>query len=109
MTKDMSHMILKLIVLRRIEKGEVYSYALIKEFDNKKISGLLKKPGKNVKNDIYNTVKALQKSGYITMKAKVDGNKLKKYYYLTSEGKRAVGESKKLFIKSMKELMEIIR
>ena len=109
MTKDLAHLVLKLIVLRRIEKAEVYSYALIKEFDNPKISQFLKKHDSGVKNDIYNTVKALEKSGYISVKAKVEGGRLKKYYYITVQGKKALGASKALFMKSMKELTYIIR
>ena len=31
MTKDMAHIVLKLVLLRRIQKKDVYSYALIKE------------------------------------------------------------------------------
>jgi DNA-binding PadR family transcriptional regulator len=109
MTKDLAHLVLKLIVLRRIEKAQVYSYALIKEFDNPKISKFLKRKNHGVKNDIYNTVKALEKSGYISVTAKVEKGRLKKYYYITPQGKKALSDSKNLFIKSMKELTYIIR
>ena len=109
MTKDLAHIILKLILLKRIEREGVYSYALIKEFDNPKISHFLKKSGSGVKNDIYNTVKALEKSGYITVKAKIETGRLKKYYYITAEGKKAIQESKILFLRSMKELMGIVK
>ncbi|MGD0729357.1 MAG: helix-turn-helix transcriptional regulator [Candidatus Micrarchaeaceae archaeon] len=108
MTKDLARIVLKLIVLRHIEKKEVYSYALIKDFNNPKISEFLKKHGSTVKNDIYNTVKALEKSGYIKVRAKVSDGRLKKYYYITERGKKAIKESKMLFLKSMKELMHII-
>jgi PadR family transcriptional regulator, regulatory protein PadR len=108
MTKDLAHIILKLILLKRIEQKEVYSYALIKDFDNPKISHFLKKHGTNVKNDIYNTVKALEKSGYITVKSKIESGRLKKYYHITENGKIALRESKLLFFKSMKELNGIL-
>jgi DNA-binding PadR family transcriptional regulator len=109
MTKDMARIILKLILLRRIQKKGVYSYALIKEFDNSKISGFLKKHGSTVKNDIYNTVKALERSDYIKVKAKIEEGRLKKYYYMTEVGEKALAESKKLFLKSMSELVNIVR
>jgi DNA-binding PadR family transcriptional regulator len=109
MTKDLAHLIFKLILLNYIEKKEVYSYALIKEFDNPKISQFLKKKNIGLKNDIYNTVKALEKSGYITVKAKVESGRLKKYYYITARGKIATKEWKALFMKSMKELEKIIK
>ncbi len=108
MNKDMSHIVLKLVLLRRIEQGEVYSYALIKELEHSKFSGFLKKYSLDVKNDTYNTVKALEKSGYIRVKSKIEGGRLKKYYYITAHGKNALKNSKMLFMKSMKELMEIV-
>lgn len=109
MTKDLARIILKLVVLRRIAQKEVYSYALIKEFDQPKISHFLKKHGSGVKNDIYNTVKALEKSGYINVKAKIESGRLKKYYSITEQGKRALRESKVLFLNSVRELMDIVR
>lgn len=108
MTKDMAHMLLKLKLLGRIKHKEVYSYALVKEFDNPTIAGFLKKRS-SIKNDIYNTVKALEKSNYIKVKAKIENNRLKKYYYITNDGKRALRESRNLFLASMKELMKIVR
>ncbi len=109
MTKDMKRMVLKLILLRRIRKGRAYSYEIVKEFDNPKISEFLMKGGTSVKNDIYNTVKALEKSGYIRMNAIIEDGRLKKYYRITAQGRSAVKESKALFLKSMKELTNIIR
>ena len=109
MTKDMPHIILKLLVLKKMLSKNVYSYALIKEFSGTHISHFIEAHGGSVKNDIYNTVKALEKSGYISTKAIIDGGRLKKYYKITSSGKRALRESKQLFRKNMKELMEIIK
>ena len=108
MTKDMARIVLKLILLRRIQKSEVYSYALIKEFDNPRISGLLKKKS-GVKNDIYNVVKVLEQTGYIKSTARMDAGRLKKYYSITPKGKIALKESKRLFMESMKGLMMILR
>lgn len=107
MTKDMARIILKLILLHKIQKAEAYSYALIKDFDNPRISRLLKKSC-GVKNDIYNTVKVLEKSGYIRSKAKKEDGRIKKYYYITKEGENAIEESKRLFLRSMRDLMKIL-
>jgi DNA-binding PadR family transcriptional regulator len=109
MTKDMSHIILKLLVLKRMQGRNVYSYALIKEFSGTHISHFIKAHGGSMKNDIYNTVKALEKSGYISPKAMIEDGRLKKYYRLTSSGSKALQESKLLFKRNMKELMEIIK
>jgi DNA-binding PadR family transcriptional regulator len=108
MNKDMSHIVLKLVLLRRIEQGEVYSYAMVKELGNSKFSFFLKKYCLDVKNDTYNTLKALEKSGYIKVDSRIENGRLKKYYYITARGKNAIKNSKLLFMKNMKELMKII-
>jgi len=108
MTKDLAHIIFKLVLLKKIAAGEVYSYSLIKDFSNPKMSHFLKKYGSNVKNTIYNTVNALEKSGYIKEKSRIESGRLKKFYYITSSGKIALRESKVLFFRSMKELKNIV-
>jgi DNA-binding PadR family transcriptional regulator len=109
MTKDMAHMIMKLIILRRIKENEIYTYALIKEFDNSKMAHLLKRYDADTKNAIYNIVNALEKSGYVKVREKIEKGRLKRYFYITEDGKDALDESKKLFLKSMKELTKIIK
>jgi DNA-binding PadR family transcriptional regulator len=108
MNKDMRHMVLKLLILKRIKSGRTYSYALIKEFSNDGISGLLQKEHGNVKNDIYNTINALEKSGYIKVKAESGKIRPKKYYTITKSGNSALLQTKKLFMGSMKSLMKIL-
>ncbi|MDE1871501.1 MAG: PadR family transcriptional regulator [Candidatus Micrarchaeota archaeon] len=108
MTKDMARTVLKIVLLKRIERGEIYSYALIKELNASRFSMFLKKYSTDPKNDIYNTVKALEKSGYIKLDARIDGGKLKNYYKITAKGSNALKESKGLFMKSMRELVKIL-
>jgi DNA-binding PadR family transcriptional regulator len=108
MNKDMRHMVLKLLILKRIKSGRTYSYALIKEFSNERISGLLQKDHTNVKNDIYNTINALEKSGYIKVKAETGKIRPKKYYTITKSGNAALLQTKRLFMGSMKNLMKIL-
>ena len=110
MNKDMSRIVLKLIVLRRIQKSAVHSYALLKEIESSPhMSKFIQKHGGIVKNDVYNTVNALEKSGYIVTKARIVAGRLKKDYTITNSGKKALHESKSLFMKSMRELMDIIK
>ena len=101
---------LKLVLLKRIGQGEVYSYALLKELDKR--GGFfkhLRHHGMNVKNDVYNTVKALEKSGYIRMKARIEGGRLKKYYSITMSGRRVLMQTTKVLKSSMRNLIEIMR
>ena len=109
MNKDMRHMVLKLMLLRKIKGGKTYSYALIKEFGNAKISSLLQKDYGDVKNDIYNTIKVLEESGYIKAKAEMGGTRFKKYYTITRSGRAALAQTKRLFMDSMKGLMQILK
>ena len=110
MTKDMSHIVLKLILLRRIQKSPVYTYALLKEINgNAHISRFIKWHGGSVKNDLYNTVKVLEKSGYITTKGKIEDGRFKKYYTITESGEGALKESKRVFLNGVRELAGIIK
>ena len=109
MNKDMRHIVLKLLILKSIKNGKTYSYALVKKFSNDRVSKLLQKKQDNVKNDIYNTINALEKSGYIKAKAGVHNERAKKYYTLTRSGKETLAQTKKIFVSSMKSLMEIMR
>lgn len=110
LTKDMRKQILKLMILRRVKNGKAYSYAITKEFDNEQVSTFLKKStGTSVKNDVYNTIAALEKSGYIKQTAKAEAGRMKKYYGITPKGREALRVHKLIFMKAMKEFMRILR
>ncbi len=106
--------ILKLMVLKRIAIGEVYSYALLKEFKQRtrhfnKGQGTPNMRGAVTKNDVYNTVNALERSGYIRVRARIEGGRLKKYYSITGEGKLALKEARGVFSNGLRMLMQVMR
>jgi DNA-binding PadR family transcriptional regulator len=108
-SRGMRLIALKLIILKRIKYGAIYPYALMKELlKDCHISAMLCKDKGDVKNDIYNTIKALEQSGYIKAKVKTRGTKLKKYYTITACGNRTLTQAKLQFLKSMKALTAII-
>ena len=109
LNKDMCRMILKIRLLYRISHKSTYSYALIEEFSHGPVSHLMGKSGKGLKNDVYNTLTSLEKSGFIVSKAKIEGGKLKNYYHVTSVGKGAIKESKRLMADSFKEIAKIVK
>jgi len=110
LNKGVQSMALKLVLLKRIGQSEVYSYALLKELGSKgSILKHLRHHGMDVKNSVYNTVKALEKSGYIRMKARIDGGRLKKYYSITTSGRSVLKQTRRVLISSTKNLMEIVR
>jgi DNA-binding PadR family transcriptional regulator len=107
--KDMRHIILKLVLIHRISKGQIYSYALINELNNTKISKLLEKKGMALKNDIYNTLSSLERSGYIKSKLKTEKGKVRNYYVLTQKGRKALTGFKTIFMKTMKEFINVMK
>ena len=107
--KDMRHIILKLVLVQKISKGPVYSYALISKLNNTRISNLLNKKGMALKNDIYNTLSSLERSGYIKSTSKIEKGKNRNYYKLTPKGKRILAASRTLFMKTMTELINVMR
>ncbi len=110
LSKGVQSIALKLVLLKRIGRKEVYSYALLKELGAKSnFLKHLKHHGMNAKNDIYNTVKALEKSGYIKMDARIEGGRLKKYYSITKSGRTVLRQTRKILRSSVKNLIEITR
>jgi DNA-binding PadR family transcriptional regulator len=110
LNKGVRGIAMKLVLLKRISKGEIYSYALLKEIDQKSgFFGHLRRHGVGIKNDIYNTMKALEKSGYIRMDARIDNGRLKKYYSITKSGKDVLKQTRRILTSSMQSLMEITR
>lgn len=104
--KDMYHAILKVVVLKKIKDKKTYSYKLLKETADKlqKLSGK-----KNIKNDIYNTVSYLEKAGYIKTDVRLDGNRVKKYYTITSKGNSALKEAESIFSRAVGEAHRFVK
>lgn len=110
LNKDVKRIILKFRLLHEISMNPSYSYAIIERFCG--MASQSKFFGKNkaeIKNDIYNTINALEKSGYIKSVAKVEKGKLKNYCYITPLGKKTLKKSLITFHKSIKELEKIVK
>ncbi len=93
MTKDMRHTILKIRILVRIKSESTYPYALIKEFESGHSAAFF---GATIKNDVYNVLSSLEKSGYIKAVVRNKG-KAKKYYVITKKGSSTVASIGKAF------------
>lgn len=94
MTRDMKRTVLKIRILMRIKAGKTYPYALIKEFEATHFNKFV---GPTIKNDTYNSLNALEKSGYIRGVLKTEMGKTKRYYTITKRGIRASTSIKKMF------------
>ena len=107
MPMEAKRIILKLRILGRLmEGGKVYSYALIKEFDKLGFGDFY---GPTLKNDIYNTLRVLEKSGYIKMQAKIEGGKVKHYYSITKDGAIALKSVGKMMISTVKQAGKLFK
>ncbi len=107
MPMEAKRIILKLRILGRLRQGgKVYSYALIKEFDR---MGFADFYGPTLKNDIYNTLRVLEKSGYIKMQAKTGKGKIKNYYSITKRGTTALKSVGRMMIGTMKEAGKLFK
>ena len=100
MREEMRHIVLKFMLLRMIKTKRTYSYELVKEISHN-VNAKFIDP-KKLRNDIYNTLGALEKSGYIRVKAKIENGRLKKYYSLTKKGEEVIKSAKRMFLSAAK-------
>lgn len=103
-SREKKRIILRLRILRRIQVGKAYSYEISKEFGS---GHLAKFFGKNIKNDVYNTINALESSGYIKVSTKVEGGRIKKYYSLTKKGSGVMKSAKRIMNDMAKEVTKL--
>lgn len=109
MSKEMRRMIFKLMLLSVIKEKKRYPYELIDLMSDSHKAKFIGSKKSEIKNDIYNIMRGLEKSGYIKL---VGGKKMgqeKRYYKVTPQGSKALLRSKKLMLKYMKELVKLIK
>lgn len=107
-TKDMYHTIMKLVLLNMVKEERTYTYDMLKHVA--KIAKERHFPhGANVKNDIYNTMAALENAGYIKVHVRLDNRRAKKYYSITPRGTAALKDSKKVFSSAFRSINGILR
>ena len=108
-SKDVKRIMLKFRLLNEIALKPSYSYELIDRLCiAAAASKFFGKSKTEIKNDIYNTINALEKSGYIKSVAKVEDGKLKNYCYITPLGKKTLKKSRAFFMKSVQSLAKIV-
>jgi DNA-binding PadR family transcriptional regulator len=104
MTKDMYHLIMKLVILGKIKKGgsSIYAYELINHVAQHVPK--YRKGKMAIKNDIYNTLSKFERLGYVNQQKKLSGGKIKNFYTLTKKGEKSLSESKKILKDAMKNV-----
>ncbi|MCL5239719.1 MAG: PadR family transcriptional regulator [Candidatus Marsarchaeota archaeon] len=96
--------ILKVMIMTHLSRKPGYPYALIKAVHHKKIwimEGM-------TKNDVYNTMAALEREGFIKSRTAKAGAVIRKNYLLTQKGRHIVKESKKAMMRSFREVIKMM-
>lgn len=107
MPMEAKRIILKIRILGRLKLGgRAYSYALIKEFDK---MGFSKFYGPTLKNDIYNTLRTLDKAGYIKLSSKAERGKVKNYYTITKRGETALKSVGRMMIRTVRQADKVFK
>ncbi len=107
MNRDMQRTVIKIIIMWKLkENGEMYAYAILK--DIKKIKHPFIKDNPQIKNEVYNTLKALEQAGYIKEKSRRGNKHVKVYYELTKEGISALKATKSLLHETARSMARIL-
>ncbi|EET89927.1 MAG: helix-turn-helix transcriptional regulator [Candidatus Micrarchaeales archaeon] len=99
MTKDMYHLIMKLVILGSIKKKKMYPYELINRVAMHVPK--YKSDKKEIKNDVYNTLAVLERIGYIRLERKLAGGRVKNFYTITKKGNESLLASKRILAEAM--------
>ncbi len=107
--KNLRQFIIKMVLMAKIAHGRTYSYELVKELSHHAKLKRFVKDRKTMKNEVYNNIASLEKSGLIkTVSASVHGS-ARKYYVLTPKGRAAIRAAKAGMAETVKSLSKILR
>ncbi len=95
--------VLKLMLLKIIEKEKIYPYALLKKINSNKHLNM-----KISKNDLYNLITVMEKSNLITAKEIIKNKKSHKILIITPKGKNITIKSKNILIKHIKSVKDLM-
>ncbi|ASI13530.1 PadR subfamily 2 transcriptional regulator [Candidatus Mancarchaeum acidiphilum] len=107
--REFHNILLKLFILKKIDQDKkAYPYDIIKKIKKSPLLSNLTEEG-SIKNDVYNIISVLEKAGYIESEAIKSDGKIKKYYHITPDGKKALNVIKKDFHKLVKTVTSLIK
>jgi DNA-binding PadR family transcriptional regulator len=104
LTKDMKKVMIKIKILKIIATNRMYSYAIINEIANSQNLTKFFNRREAIKDEVYNTINILEKSGYIRVARQSTTVRVVKYYEITKEGKSVLNSAKKVYAASIKEI-----
>ncbi|MCL5412131.1 MAG: PadR family transcriptional regulator [Candidatus Marsarchaeota archaeon] len=106
--RELRHVIMKLMLLKQIKSGRTYPYALVKYAASIEMAHGFERTGAARKNDVYNTLASLERSGYIKAKRAVSGGRVKKYYSITPDGSMVLRASAKELMRTIRLVKELL-
>lgn len=102
--KSLRSGVLKLVLLRSISKGNDYPYSVLKSL---KCHSHLPF-GTVSKNEVYNTLNALEKRGYVRSRTVLSGSKAQRHYRLTPQGRSVVRRSRRIMLQLIKDMKTLV-
>ncbi|MEM3201476.1 MAG: PadR family transcriptional regulator [Candidatus Micrarchaeaceae archaeon] len=109
MRKEMRHLIMRVVLLYKISREKTYAYALIKDLLRSRHFKHANIDAKVMKYEIYNALKALEKSGYIKPRSSAENGKLKIFYGITPKGRLALSDMSRIWKKTMAEVSKLLK
>ncbi|MGC8586087.1 MAG: PadR family transcriptional regulator [Candidatus Micrarchaeia archaeon] len=106
---EFKRMVIRFIILKKLSDNEIYAYRLLKDIEGMPHMDFFCKDKKKLKNDIYNALNALSKEGYIIVKQKKVGSKVRNYYSLTMEGRKSINRIRRNFAMAVMRIKKILR
>ena len=106
--EEFKRMAIRFIILKKLSQNRVYAYSLLKEIRSMPHMDFFCKDKNKLKNDIYNCLNALSKEGYIMVKQKKSGGKIRNYYSLTKKGMKSINEIKRNFETAVIRIKKIL-
>ena len=99
---DIRRAMLKVHILWRAANGEANPYSLTKEFGGDKVISSFFADKKELRNDVYNAVRSLEKAGLLVSSRRIENGRLKQYYAITEGGEKVLDSSVKEFLRGSK-------
>jgi DNA-binding PadR family transcriptional regulator len=105
-SKELKRIKLKLIIMKKIRANKTYSYAILKDIEKMPFMAMLSDDGE-IKNDVYNTIKALEHDGYIAPDPQT-GSGTRRGYKMTARGLKALTASGAVIKRALKDISQLM-
>lgn len=106
---DVRRTLLKVHLLWRLGKSSANPYSLVKEFGGDQLIYSFFRSKRELRDDVYNAIRSLEKAKLVTSVPKEENGRLKQYYSVTKEGEKVLNSSIVEFIKGSAAISSLFR